>query len=137
MSILQTMKNLFFSLLSCCIIILLPEISNAQDFCKTDPSFIKILNDTSYATAMEVTYLPGKATNVHTHPAFFAYVLQGGTLKVTTGDGKIEMLELKEGTSMLSAPLGPHSTINTGNKPVRLLVLEMNDRPYMASGQMK
>ena len=112
-------------------------ISKAQNFCKTDPSFTKVLNDTTYATAIEVTYMPGKATNVHTHPAFFVYVLEGGTLKITMGDGKVETLELKAGDSMFGMPEGPHSTVNPGNKPVKLLLIEMKDRPYMASTNMK
>lgn len=132
------MKKILLSIGTVCTLLLsFPFISSAQNFCKTDPSFTKVLNDTTYATAIEVTYMPGKTTNVHTHPAFFVYVLEGGTLKVTAQNGKVDMMELKTGDSMFGMPEGPHSTLNPGSKPVKLLLVEMKDHPFMVSSKMK
>ncbi len=131
------MKKILLTIGTCCAILLYPAISNAQDFCKTDPSFVKILNDTSYATALEVTFLPGKTTNMHTHPAFYAYVLEGGKLQVNYADGGTEIMELKSGDSLFGTPEKPHNTVNLGTKPVRMLMIEMKDHPYMASAKSK
>ena len=128
----------FLSLIGvCCGILIYPALSFAQDFCKTDPSFIKVLNDTTYATALEVTFMPGKSTNVHTHPAYFAYVLEGGKLQVSYADGKTETLTLEPGNSMFGMPDKPHSTVNIGTKPIRMILVEMKDHPYMASKMNK
>ncbi|MEO5905925.1 MAG: cupin domain-containing protein [Saprospiraceae bacterium] len=132
------MKKILLSIVTCCAILFsFPAISTAQDFCKTDPSFVKILNDTSYATALEVTFLPGKTTNMHTHPAFYAYVLEGGKLQVNYADGDTEIIELKAGDSLFGMPEKPHNTVNLGTKPVKMLMIEMKDHPYMASAKMK
>lgn len=109
----------------------------AQDFCKTDPSFSKVLVDTSYLTAMEVTFMPGKKTNMHTHPAHWVYALDAGKLNVTYADGTSETFEVKTGDSMFGAPEKPHTTTNMGNKPLRMLLVELKEHPYMAEKMKK
>ncbi len=112
-------------------------IATAQDFCKTDPSFHKVLVDNEFITATEVTFQPGKKTNMHTHPGAFIYALTDGVLLVTMENGETKTFDLKAGDSAYQGPESPHRTENTGKKPMKLLLLELKDQPYMADKKMK
>jgi uncharacterized RmlC-like cupin family protein len=103
---------------------------HAQNFSRQNPSFVRMLADTSFATVMEVTFQPGVATTSHTHPAQFLYALTDGSLHIVHGDGKVEDITLKMGDNFLFPPLGPHVTTNRGPKPFTMLVVEFNDHPY-------
>ena len=102
----------------------------AQDFFKTNPGMAKILGDTTYATAAEVTWEPGQKTTVHTHASQFIYALTDGMLKIHYSDGTTQDLELKEGMSLLAPPEKPHWTENVGKKTVKILVVEFDEHPY-------
>ena len=104
--------------------------TSAQEFMKTDPKIIKVLADTTYMTAMEVTFPPGYTTSMHTHAAQFIYALTDGTLSVTHADGKKEEFALKAGDSMGAPPEGPHMTTNPGKKPVKFILVELKEHPY-------
>ena len=106
--------------------------TSAQDFMKTDPKIIKVLADTTYMTAMEVTFPPGYKTAMHTHPAQFIYALTDGTLSVAHADGTITEFKLKAGDSMGTPPDGPHMTTNVSKKPVKFILVEMKEHPYKA-----
>lgn len=105
----------------------------AQNFVKNNPSFVKLLADTSFATVAEVTFHPGVTTTSHTHPAQFLYALTDGSLHIVHGDGKVEDITLKIGDNFLFPPLGPHMTTNQGSKPFTMLVIEFNEHPYKKS----
>ena len=105
----------------------------AQNFVKNNPSFVKLLADTSFATVAEVTFQPGVPTTSPTHPAQFLYALTDGSLHVVHGDGKIEDMILKAGDNFLTPPFGPHVTTNLGSKPFTMLVIEFNEHPYKKS----
>lgn len=105
----------------------------AQNFVKTNPSFVKLLADTTFATVAEVTFHPGVTTTSHTHPAQFLYALTDGSLHVVYSDGKMEDMALKAGDNFLLPPLGPHMTTNRGSKPFTMLVVEFNDHPFKKS----
>ncbi len=115
---------------------MIPVDVSAQEFINTDPSFNKLLVDTTYMTAVMTTFEPGKKTNMHTHAAFFAYVMEGGTLDVHYEDGKVEVIELKAGDNLYSGPEPPHWTINNGKKPIKMLMVELKEHPYMGNNKM-
>lgn len=109
----------------------------AQDFVNTDPTFNKVLVDTTLLVAIETTFEPGKQTSLHTHSAFFVYVLKGGTLKVEYADGKTESLEFKAGDYVFNGPERPHRSTNIGNEPIKMIIVELKEHPYIESGKVK
>ena len=129
----------FLSMMIAGIIVFLASttIVTAQDFCKTDPSFNKVLVNNEFVTATEVTYEPGVRSHVHTHPGAFIYALTDGVLLVTMATGETKTFDLKAGDSTYQGPEPPHSTINPGKKPVKLLLVELKDQPYMVDKKMK
>ncbi len=112
-------------------------VSHAQEFMSTTTTANKLLVDNEKITATEVTFLPGKKTDTHTHPAHFIYALTDGSLTVYHENGKTEKYDLKMGDSAYIGPEGPHATVNTGKMPMKLLLVEFKHEPYMPSDKMK
>ncbi len=108
--------------------------SIAQDK-KMDKAFLKLLSDTTFITAAEVSLAPGQKTDVHTHPAHFFYALTPCNLKVHFTDGKTESYELDAGGNGYSGPEGPHFTENAGKKTAKFLIIELKEHPYMQNGK--
>jgi quercetin dioxygenase-like cupin family protein len=102
----------------------------AQAFMKTDASIVKVLSDSTYLTAMEVTFPPGYKTNTHTHAAQWVYALTDGTLKVMYTDGQTQEFSMKAGDNFYAGPERPHMTQNITDKPVRFLLIELKEHPY-------
>ena len=102
----------------------------AQNFFKTEPGMMKMLGDTTFGTAAEVTFLPGQKSKTHTHAAAFIYALTDGALTVHHADGRIETLELKAGMSFIVPAEGPHWSENPGKKALKFILVEFNDHPY-------
>lgn len=127
-------KSIFLLVFACCV--LSATKSHSQDFLKTDPDFNKVLVDTTVLVASEVTFLPGKKTGMHSHPAFFAYVLEGGKLSVEYEDGQMETIELKPGDNVYSGPEKPHTAVNIGNSVIKMLVVELKEYPYIREKKM-
>ena len=97
----------------------------------------KILVDNNIMTAKEVTFAPGKPTDVHTHPAHFVYALTDGTLVVTMKSGEVTTWDLKTGDSAYIEPEGPHSTVNSGKSVMKILLIELKEYPYMSQSKME
>ena len=102
----------------------------AQSYMKTDPSTVKVLADTTYMTAMLVTFPPGYKTAMHTHPAHFVYALTDGTLHVEYKDGNKGDYPLKAGDNFSAPPDSPHMTTNTGTKALSYILIEFKEHPY-------
>lgn len=132
------MKTFLFSISAVLILMVNSyDLSAQKTGSSYDPSAQKVLVDNDYITAIEVTFEPGKMTPSHTHPAHFVYALAGGTLLVTMENGETKLYTLKTGESAYIDPEGPHRTINNGKEPVKILLVEFKDKPYMADMKTK
>ena len=109
---------------------------HAQDFFKTNAGMCKMLADTTFGTAALVTFNPGQKTTLHTHAAEFLYALTDGTLTVHYADGRTVEFALKEGDSMMAPSDSPHWTENLGKKPVKFILVEFDEHPYMPAKKM-
>jgi len=119
---------LFAATLVC--IVFTVQVGHTQNFFKGNPGLCKILGDTTFTTAAEVTFMPGQKSDVHTHAAQFVYALTDGALKVHYSDGKVETFELKMGDSFVAPAERPHWTENPGKKPLKFILVEFKDHPY-------
>ena len=111
--------------------------SFSQAWTKVDPKMTKVLTDTTLVRAYVATLAPGEKSTSHTHPASFFYALTPGKLKVMYSDGKTEDWELKEGDSGFAEPERPHVTENTGNAPIKFLLVELKEHPYNKAATKK
>lgn len=103
------------------------SIANAQDVCKANPSYCKLLEDTAGVKMMLITLKPGEKLVTHTHPWNFGYVLKGGLYKWTYADGKTESAQMKEGDHFAGAPEGTHHSWNAGNTTIQFVLYEKQD----------
>lgn len=131
------MKRFSFLLAAGMLLVLFSASHSTAQTAVAGEVMVKPLADTSFTFIAEVTFMPGQKTDVHTHPAHFVYALSGGELTVNFTSGKTEKLALKAGEYIFLPPEDPHWTENTGKTPVKFLLIEYNDYPYMAMKDMK
>lgn len=117
------MKTLFAALLSTA---LLAGAAAAQsmDPLAVAPEMYKKLFENGQVRVMEVTFAPGQKIDMHSHPDHFAYVVEGGSLRITNGAGKVTDATLTPGQVMWM-DAESHRAENTGAGAVRLLVTEL------------
>jgi quercetin dioxygenase-like cupin family protein len=109
----------------------------AQNKNNMNPKVNEVLADTTFLKAYITSLEPGQKTDLHNHPAYFAYALTGGKLTVHYSDGTNETIELKPGMGMASGPEKPHLTENSGTSTVRFMVVELKEHPYKAPAMKK
>jgi len=76
--------------------------------------------DKAAVTVMKVMIAPGRETGWHLHDIpVYSYVISGKmTLETANGNNR----EFKEGQVILQAVNNPHNGINTGDKPLEMIV---------------
>jgi mannose-6-phosphate isomerase-like protein (cupin superfamily) len=109
----------------------------SQDMKNMNSKMNEVLSDTTFLRATVVTLEPGQKTDLHSHPAYFAYALSEGKMTVHYKDGSNETVELKPGMGMASGPEKPHVTENTGTTTVKFLIVELKEHPYKAPPMKK
>jgi|APGre2960657404_1045060.scaffolds.fasta_scaffold34338_1 quercetin dioxygenase-like cupin family protein len=102
----------------------LPAYDPAMDPVKVEAAFNKVLADTLNVKLHEVTLNPGDSVDMHTHPDFTLYILQGGSLKIYPKSGEPQVLELKTGMGFIF-PTVTHSGKNIGTTTIKLLVSDI------------
>lgn len=118
---------------------LFTSISNvsAQNMNDINSNMKKVLVDTTLVNAYEFTILPGQKTVLHSHPAHFFYAQSDGKLIIHYADGTDAPFEFKAGDSGFSSPERPHITENVGDKPVKFILVELKEHPYIVSDVKK
>lgn len=121
------MKKTVLTFLVLLFVMALSSKSFAQDVCKSNPRYCKLLVDTAGVKMMLITLKPGEKLATHTHPWNFGYVLKGGLYKWTYADGKTESVQMKEGDSFAGAPEGTHHSWNAGKTTIQFVLYEKQD----------
>ena len=102
--------------------------ATAQDPLKVGPNIYRKILENDRVRMMEVTFAPGDSIAMHSHPDHAVYVVTGGTLRVTTSDGKTQVADLKPGDPIWF-PAVTHAAKNIGATPLKLLVVELKEKP--------
>ena len=96
----------------------------AQDVTKVSPKNYKILIDNEKVRVIDNMSNPGDKSAWHSHPDYLVYVIEGGTSKMNTKDGKSKIIEFKKGQTLwLDATT--HETQNIGKTKIHLLLVEL------------
>jgi beta-alanine degradation protein BauB len=98
--------------------------SAVKDAVTVTPSVVKVRLENDRVRVLEFLSNPGDKEDWHFHPPFVTYVLNGGTLRITTPDGKSSDVEFKTGDT-LDRPPGIHSTENVGKTPLHAILFEL------------
>ncbi|PYI46125.1 MAG: cytoplasmic protein [Verrucomicrobia bacterium] len=103
--------------------ILITRVS-AQDPAVVNSKTIKVKFENDRVRVLEATLPPGAKEQVHSHPAYLIYVLEGGRYRNYASDGKITEGELKSGEVLFREPL-THAAENIGDKPLQMILVEL------------
>src|SRR5438045_6528780 len=103
--------------------ILITRVS-AQDPAVVNSKTIKLKFENDRVRVLEVTLPPGVKEQVHSHPAYVIYVLEGGRDRNYASDGKVTEGELKTGVVLYRDPL-THAAENIGDKALHMILVEL------------
>jgi quercetin dioxygenase-like cupin family protein len=98
--------------------------ANAQDPAVVNAKTIKVKFENDRIRVLEATLPPGVREQVHSHPAYVIYVLEGGRYRNYASDGKTTEGELKTGDVLYRDPL-THAAENIGDKTMHMILLEL------------
>ena len=87
-------------------------------------STIRIRFENDRVRVLEATIPPGLKEQVHSHPAYLIYVLEGGKYRNYAADGKVTEGAFQDGEVIYREPL-THAAENIGDKPIHLILVEL------------
>jgi beta-alanine degradation protein BauB len=96
----------------------------AQDPAVVNSKTIQVKFENDRVRVLEANLPPGVKEQVHSHPAYVIYVLEGGRYRNYASDGKVTEGELKTGEVLYRDPL-THAAENIGDKPLHKILVEL------------
>jgi len=118
------------SLLSTVFVLLLmivgPSLVTPQDPAVVNAKTIKVKLENDKVRVLEATLQPGEKEQMHSHPAYVIYVLEGGKARSHTPDGKTSDQEFKTGDVIYRDPL-THWAENIGTTTIHLILVELKN----------
>ena len=105
-------------------LLILATRTHAQDPAVVNSKTIKVKFENERVRVMEAILPPGVKEQVHSHPAYVIYVLEGGRYRNYASDGKVTEGELKSGEVLFREPL-THAAENIGDKPMHMILVEL------------
>ncbi|MDQ6861191.1 MAG: cytoplasmic protein [Verrucomicrobiota bacterium] len=101
--------------------------AHAQDPLEVNSSTIKLKFENERVRVMEATLPAGAKEQMHSHPAYVIYVLEGGRYRNYGSDGKVTEGEFKNGDVIYREPI-THAAENIGDQPTHLLLVELKEK---------
>ena len=106
----------------------------AQDPAVVNSKTIQVKFENDRVRVLEANLPPGVKEQVHSHPAYVIYVLEGGRYRNYASDGKVTEGELKTGDVLYREPL-THAAENIGDKPLHIILVELKGETTKTSPQ--
>src|SRR3954462_13755615 len=98
--------------------------ARAQDPAVVNAKTIRIKFENDRVRVLEATLPPGVKEQVHSHPAYVIYVVEGGKYRNYASDGKTTEGELKTGEVVYRDPL-THAAENIGSTTMHMILVEL------------
>ena len=105
-----------------------PVPADQIDALKASPANFKLLLENERVRVVEYSLPPGERDQWHTHPAKVSYVVSGGSVRVTTADGRSFVVDEKAGDTTWSDAVARHFVENLGSTPVKTILVEVKER---------
>jgi mannose-6-phosphate isomerase-like protein (cupin superfamily) len=96
----------------------------AQDPAAVTPKVVKVKLENDRVRVLEFISDPGDKEGPHHHLNMIVYIVTGGTLRITTPDGKSSDVVFKTG-DVLNRPAVTHSTENIGKTQLHAILVEL------------
>lgn len=101
-----------------------PIAISAQDPAVVNAKTIRIKFENDRVRVLEATLPPGTKEQVHSHPAYVIYVVEGGRYRNYAADGKITEGTFNSGEVIYRDPL-THAAENIGDTPMHFILVEL------------
>ena len=95
-----------------------------KDILEIAPESTKVIFENERVRVVDLLLKPGEKADTHSHPDFFAYILNDSKIKNTPNEGEASEREFKEGEVMWSEAT-THITENTGTTDTHVLIVEL------------
>jgi len=99
---------------------------SAQDPAVVNAQTVRVKLENSRVRVFETVLRPGARENMHSHPAYVIYIIDGGRFRNHTADGKSTEFDVPSGATIYSGPV-THWAENIGKTTTRLIVVELKD----------
>ena len=96
----------------------------AQDPAVVNSKTIQVKFENDRVRVLEATLPPGVKEQVHSHPAYVIYVVEGGRYRNYASDGKVTEGEFKTGDVIFREPI-THAAENIGDNPMHFILVEL------------
>ena len=96
----------------------------AQDPAVVNAKILKVTLDNPRARVMEATLKPGDKEQMHSHPSYIVYVIEGGKVRNHNADGSTSESTFTPGQTIYREPV-THWSENIGTTTIRTLVVEL------------
>ena len=100
------------------------------------PDHHHVLLENDQVRVLDTRIGPGQQTPLHTHswPAVFYVLAWSDFIRYDANgevllDSRTQGSSPREGTTLWSAPLGPHSARNVGSQELRVIAVELKNSP--------
>ena len=100
------------------------QVARAQDPAVVNAKTIRVKLENARVRVLEATLEPGDKEQMHSHPAYVIYVIEGGKVRNHSADGKTNETELKAGDVIYRDPL-THWAENIGTTTMRMILVEL------------
>jgi quercetin dioxygenase-like cupin family protein len=96
----------------------------AQDPLVVNSKTIALKLENDRVRVLEATLKPGDKEQLHSHPAYVIYVIEGGKVRTHGTDGTVVEADFKTGDVIYRDPV-THWAENIGNTTIRLELVEL------------
>jgi len=109
------------------LLVLSSQAAFAQDPLVVNANTVRLKLENARVRVLEATLKPGDKENLHSHPSYVVYVIEGGKVRNHTADGKVSESELKTGDALYRDPL-THWSENIGTTTIHLILVELKEK---------
>lgn len=102
------------------------SVSSVQDPVTVNAKTIVVKLDNPRVRVYDVVLKPGEKENLHSHPAYVVYVIEGGKVRNHAADGSVAEAEFKAGEVFYREPV-THWAENIGTTTLRVALVELKN----------
>ena len=117
-------RRLSFAVTAAVLLIAGLRVAVAQDPAVVNAKSIKVKFENDRVRVLEGSIAPGMKEEMHSHPGYVIYVIDGGKMRNHTADGKVSESEFKAGDVIYRDPI-THWAENIGSTTVHLIMVEL------------
>ena len=116
-----------------CLFVAISAAALAQDPVTTSPQFYKVLLENDQVRVLEYRLKPGEKEPMHSHSTGVVYVMNGGTLKFSYPDGRVEEKMATTGETLWRDSI-THTVENTGKTEARAIAVDLKSSHPQSKG---